>query len=192
MQDSLLIKADNLSYKINESKLFSGISFALNSNEALHIMGSNGSGKSTLIRILGGISEPSKGNITKKEGLTISYLGHKNALKSYLSVRDNLDLLDLWDNDQINNLLGTFDLMNKLDVMLGNLSFGQQKKIALLRVFINEADLILLDEPFVGLDSGMCEILSDHLNKKVEEGSGLIFTSHIASGIRANNFNLDQ
>jgi hypothetical protein len=37
----------------------------------------------------------------------------------------------------------------------------------------------------------MCEILSDHLNKKVEEGSGLIFTSHIASGIRANNFNLD-
>ena len=62
------------------------------------------SGKSTLIRILGGISEPSKGNVTKKENLTISYLGHKNALKSYLSVRDNLDLLDLWDNDEINNL----------------------------------------------------------------------------------------
>ena len=115
MQNSLLIKADNLSYKINESKLFSGISFALNSNQALHIMGSNGSGKSTLIRILGGISEPSKGNVTKKENLTISYLGHKNALKSYLSVRDNLDLLDLWDNDQIDNLLSKFDLMNKLD-----------------------------------------------------------------------------
>ncbi len=191
MQNSLLIKADNLSYKINESKLFSGISFALNNNEALHIMGSNGSGKSTLIRILGGISEPSKGNVTKKENLTISYLGHKNALKSYLSVRDNLDLLDLMDNKQIDNLLSKFDLTNKLDVTLGNLSFGQQKKIALLRIFINEADLILLDEPFVGLDIEMCEILSDHLNKKVEEGSGLIFTSHIASGIRANNFNLD-
>ena len=191
MQNSLLIKADNLSYKINESKLFSGISFALNSNQALHIMGSNGSGKSTLIRILGGISEPSKGNVTKKENLTISYLGHKNALKSYLSVRDNLDLLDLMDNKQIDNLLTEFDLTNKLDVTLGNLSFGQQKKIALLRIFINEADLILLDEPFVGLDIEMCEILSDHLNKKVEEGSGLIFTSHIASGIRANNFNLD-
>ncbi len=191
MQNSLLIKADNLSYKINESKLFSGISFALNNNEALHIIGSNGSGKSTLIRILGGISEPSKGNIIKKEDLRISYLGHKNALKSYLSVRDNLDLLDLMDNKQIDNLLTEFDLTNKLDVTLGNLSFGQQKKIALLRIFINEADLILLDEPFVGLDIEMCEILSDHLNKKVEEGSGLIFTSHIASGIRANNFNLD-
>ena len=191
MQNSLLIKADNISYKINESKLFSGISFALNNNEALHIMGSNGSGKSTLIRILGGISEPSKGNITKKEDLKISYLGHKNALKSYLSVRDNLDLLDLMDNKQIDNLLTKFDLMNKLDVTLGNLSFGQQKKIALLRIFINDADLILLDEPFVGLDIEMCEILSDHLNKKVEQGSGLIFTSHIASGIRANNFNLD-
>jgi heme ABC exporter ATP-binding subunit CcmA len=191
MQNSLLIQADNLSYKINESKLFSGISFALNNNEALHIMGSNGSGKSTLIRILGGISEPSKGNITKKEDLKISYLGHKNALKSYLSVRDNLDLLDLMDKEQIDNLLTKFNLMNKLDVTLGNLSFGQQKKIALLRIFINEADLILLDEPFVGLDTEMCEILSEHLNKKVEEGSGLIFTSHIASNIRANNFNLD-
>ena len=191
MQNSLLIKADNLSYKINESKLFSGISFALNNNEALHIMGSNGSGKSTLIRILGGISEPSKGNITKKEDLKISYLGHKNALKSYLSVRNNLDLLDLMDKEQIDNLLTKFDLTNKLDVTLGNLSFGQQKKIALLRIFINEADLILLDEPFVGLDIEMCEILSDHLNTKVEEGSGLIFTSHIASGIRANNFKLD-
>ena len=105
MQNSLLIKADNLSYKINESKLFSGISFALNSNQALHIMGSNGSGKSTLIRILGGISEPSKGNVAKKENLKISYLGHKNALKSYLSVRDNLDLLNLWDNDEINNFI---------------------------------------------------------------------------------------
>jgi heme ABC exporter ATP-binding subunit CcmA len=191
MQNSLLIKADNLSYKINESKLFSGISFSLNINQALHIMGSNGSGKSTLIRILGGISEPSKGNITKKEDLKISYLGHKNALKSYLSVRDNLDLLDLMDKEQIDNLLTKFNLMNKLDVTLGNLSFGQQKKIALLRIFINEADLILLDEPFVGLDTEMCEILSEHLNKKVEEGSGLIFTSHIASNIRANNFNLD-
>ena len=154
-------------------------------------MGSNGSGKSTLIRILGGISEPSKGNITKKEDLKISYLGHKNALKSYLSVRDNLDLLDLMDKKQIDNLLTKFNLMNKLDVTLGNLSFGQQKKIALLRIFINEVDLILLDEPFVGLDIEMCEILSEHLNKKVEEGSGLIFTSHIASNIRANNFNLD-
>jgi heme exporter protein A len=95
------------------------------------------------------------------------------------------------DNKQIDNLLTKFNLMNKLDVTLGNLSFGQQKKIALLRIFINEADLILLDEPFVGLDTEMCEILSDHLNKKVEQGSGLIFTSHIASGIRANNFNLD-
>ena len=66
MQNSLLIKADNLSYKINESKLFSGISFALNNNEALHILGSNGSGKSILIRILGGRTEHSKGHITKR------------------------------------------------------------------------------------------------------------------------------
>ena len=62
MNHSLVI-ADNLSYKINESKLFSSLSFQLNEGECLHIKGSNGSGKSTLIRIILGITNPSKGVI---------------------------------------------------------------------------------------------------------------------------------
>ena len=63
-----LIKAENLSYKINEKKLFQNISFEVNANSALHITGSNGSGKTTLLRIILGISKPTRGSIE-----TVSY-----------------------------------------------------------------------------------------------------------------------
>ena len=58
MTMTYLIKAENLSYKINEKKLFQNISFEVNANSALHITGSNGSGKTTLLRIILGISKP--------------------------------------------------------------------------------------------------------------------------------------
>lgn len=192
MEDRLLIQANKLSYKINDNKLFSNFSLSLSAGQAIHIKGSNGSGKSTLLRILGGITEPSKGFVDKKPNINLSYLGHKNALKTYLTVRDNLILLNLKGKREINNLLDLFGLNDRLDIVTGNLSFGQQKKLALIRIFINKSDLILLDEPFVGLDSETQEILSNFLNKKVSEGVGLIFTSHITANIQANTVSISS
>ena len=65
MTMTYLFKAENLSYKINEKKLFQNISFEVNSGSAIHITGSNGSGKTTLLRIILGISKPTKGFIGK-------------------------------------------------------------------------------------------------------------------------------
>ena len=90
MNTKSLIKAENIAYKINENKLFHNLSFSVNKGEALHISGPNGSGKSTLIRIILGITKQTKGAITHNESNNISYLGHKNALKNYLTVSDNL------------------------------------------------------------------------------------------------------
>ncbi len=191
MESSYLIEANNLAYKINEVKLFTNFSFSLKAGEALHIKGSNGSGKSTLIRILCGITPSSKGNVYKRDELVFAYLGHKNALKTYLSVRDNISLLGLSDHESLESLLSLLDLSEKLDVIVANLSFGQQKKVALLRIFLTGADLILLDEPFVGLDSNSHDLLCKFLEKKLHAGSGLIYTSHIPTGIRSKDITLD-
>ncbi|MDC3301767.1 heme ABC exporter ATP-binding protein CcmA [Gammaproteobacteria bacterium] len=191
MENSYLIEADNLAYKINEVKLFTNFSFSLKAGEALHIQGSNGSGKSTLIRILCGITPPSKGKVSKKNGLAFSYLGHKNALKTYLSVRDNISLLGLSQHESLKLFLLSLDLLEKLDVIVANLSFGQQKKVALLRIFLTSADLILLDEPFVGLDSTSHDLLCKFLEKKLNTGAGLVYTSHIPTGISSKNIVLD-
>ena len=65
------------------------------------------------------------------------------------------------------------------------MSFGQQKKLALLRVFLNNSDLIILDEPFVGLDDAAHTALTSFLNNELDKNKSLVFTSHIPCNINS-------
>ena len=185
-----LVEADNIAYKINGNKLFHNISFSVKKGEALHISGPNGSGKSTLIRIILGITKQIKGSIYHSKSIDISYLGHKNALKNYLSVSDNLMLQGLSNHNELNNLLVLLGLKKFLDVTVANLSYGQQKKLALLRIFLNKSNLIVLDEPFVGLDSDAQDIVEKFLINEINLGKALVYTSHINCNIDSKILNL--
>ncbi len=176
-----LFSAQNITYSINENKLFHNLSFEINSGEGLHIKGGNGSGKSTLLRIILGVTSPSKGLIQSyDQDLKISYLGHKNAIKNYLTPIENLDLL--FSGDELNlafEWLNKFALSHVQDELTASLSFGQQKKLALIRVLAQSSDLLVLDEPFVGLDQATTDQLNSFLAQKISQGVGLILTSHI-------------
>ena len=176
-----LFSAQNIAYSINENKLFHNLSFEINSGEGLHIKGGNGSGKSTLLRIILGITSPSQGSIQSYEtDLKISYLGHKNAIKSYLTPNENLELL--FNGVELNHAfewLNKFGLSHVQDELTASLSFGQQKKLALIRVLAQSSDLLVLDEPFVGLDQATADQLNSFLAQKISQGGGLILTSHI-------------
>ena len=185
MNKNPLIVAQNIGYKINENKLFHNISFDINHGEALHIKGRNGSGKSTLIRIILGITEPVKGTLENKSTKEICYLGHKNALKTYLTLDDNINLMQLTNCDMLKSYLDKLELNKYRDVTVSNLSFGQQKKLALLRVFLNNSDLIILGEPFVGLDDDALSILTSFLNNELNKNKSLVFTSHIPCNINS-------
>ena len=192
MNNNSLIVAENIGYKINENKLFHRMSFNIDRGEALHIKGSNGSGKSTLIRIILGITQPVKGTIENKSTKEICYLGHKNALKSYLTLEDNINLMQLNNNMMLNDYLEKLELKKYKDVTVSNLSFGQQKKLALLRVFLNNSDLIILDEPFVGLDNSANSELTSFLNNELENNKSVIFTSHIPCNINSKTIEIPQ
>ncbi len=185
MNKNPLIVAQNIGYKINENKLFHNISFDIKHGEALHIKGRNGSGKSTLIRIILGITEPVKGTLENKSTKEICYLGHKNALKTYLTLDDNINLMQLTNCDMLKSYLDKLELNKYRDVTVSNLSFGQQKKLALLRVFLNNSDLLILDEPFVGLDDGAHTVLTSFLNNELDKNKSLVFTSHIPCNINS-------
>ena len=185
MNKNPVIVAQNIGYKINENKLFHNISFDIKHGEALHIKGRNGSGKSTLIRIILGITEPVKGTLENKSTKEICYLGHKNALKTYLTLDDNINLMQLTNCDMLKSYLDKLELNKYRDVTVSNLSFGQQKKLALLRVFLNNSDLIILDEPFVGLDDDALSILTSFLNNELNKNKSLVFTSHIPCNINS-------
>ena len=183
MNDIVSVIAENISYKVNENKLFHNLSFSLNNGESLHIKGPNGSGKSTLIRIILGITNPTKGLISVNSSKDICYLGHKNALKNYLSLDDNILLMEFDNHPCLKKYIEILDLKKYLDVNVANLSYGQQKKLGLLRLFLNSSDLIILDEPFVGLDKETQIILTDFLTDQLKENKTLIYTSHIECDI---------
>ena len=183
MDNITSVIAENISYKVNDNKLFHNLSFSLNTGESLHIKGPNGSGKSTLLRIILGITNPTKGLITINSTKDKCYLGHKNDLKNYLSLDDNILLMEFDNHPCLKKYIEILDLKRYLDVNVANLSYGQQKKLGLLRLFLNSSDLIILDEPFVGLDKETQIILTDFLTDQLKENKTLIYTSHIECDI---------
>lgn len=187
-----ILAAENLSYSINEAKLFQGLSFELHEGNALHVLGSNGSGKTSLLRIISGLTKPTRGIIKKYNTKNICFVGHKNALKQYLTVEDNISLLEVDKHIDLNIFLEKLELNNLLDVMVANLSYGQQKKLALLRVFLNDSDLLVLDEPCVGLDKNSKNILCSFLRDQKEDKKALIFSSHLSLDIDSEFINLDK
>jgi heme exporter protein A len=189
-----LITANNLGYSINEKRLFHNLTFSLESGCGLHIKGGNASGKSTLIRMLLGLTSPSKGNIEYcKPSLQIAYLGHKNAIKHYLTPMQNLELI--FQPSELQNAvtwMHSLELTKVQDEITANLSFGQQKKLALIRILANPSDLIILDEPFVGLDNLSRDLLSKFLQKQLLLGTSLILTSHIDPDLNCSELILSE
>ena len=188
----LKVKTTNLSYKINEKKLFQNISFELFSGRAIHIQGDNGSGKTTLLKIICGLTNQVKGDVELKIDKKICYLGHKNAIKKYLTAEDNLSLLNVVNHPNLTKYLNQFGLNKNLDTNLSSLSFGQQKKIALLRVFLNDSDLLVLDEPCVGLDQQSQEHLCTFINNELKLGKSILFSSHISLNINSEVLNINS
>ena len=69
-----ILVAENLSYKINETKLFQNLSFSLNEGSAIHVLGSNGSGKTSLLKIISGLTRQTKGSIEKNNNKDICFI----------------------------------------------------------------------------------------------------------------------
>ena len=109
-----------------------------------------------------------------------SFLGHKNVLKNHLSVADNLHLhgLDV-AHPEVRSILKDLNLDQKAELLVGNLSYGQQKKLALVRIFLNQSSVIILDEPCVGLDDQTRRLITTFLTTELGKNKSIIYTSHI-------------
>ena len=100
-------------------------------------------------------------------------------------MEDNILLMDLNKHPDLKQYIELLGFKKILDVNVANLSYGQQKKLALLRLFLNESDLIVLDEPFVGLDKETQEILNNFLVSQLNKNKAIIYTSHISCPINS-------
>ena len=165
-----MLEVSNLSIKIQDRYLVKNLSLTLNKGDKLAIIGEEGNGKSTLLKGILGICKYAEvtGNINLK-GNTIGYLAQSMS-ENELSKKAH-DFLFKDDNDyyeKTNNLYKYLELLNLSDKVLeqkiGTLSGGEKVKIGLLKLLINEYDILFLDEPTNDLDLDSLEWLDKFIN----------------------------
>ena len=187
---------NNLSCQRGYKLLFENLSFELNSGEVLKVSGPNGSGKTSLMKILAGLSSFEIGSIdyddtkinSERYNLDFLYLGHLAALSPELSCLENLKYTMRLGNDNLD--LDFSDALKKVGLekfeneLVGKLSAGQKKRIALSLLFITQSKVWLLDEPFSALDSKAIKIIETRVEDHCNSGGICILTTHQECNIK--------
>lgn len=184
-----IIQLVELAFDYQEVPLLHDINFQLDAGDLLHIQGANGAGKTTLLKLLAGLHHPSQGEIHYK-GVRIDddlasyqhnlcFVGHKTGISPYLTVQENCYFDSQYQqNSDLQEPIAAFKLDKHLHSLCGVLSAGQKRKVGLLRLWFSEAELWLLDEPFVALDEDALGVLMAQIKRHRDKGGIVILTSH--------------
>jgi heme exporter protein A len=185
-----MLQVHSLTFDYLDKPLLSDVTFSLASGTLLHLCGGNGAGKTTLLKLLAGLLQPQEGSIVWKEKpitdnlhtfqQQVCYVGHKLGLSLELTIRENC-FFDLhWQRKAISfsDLLERFDLMDFADTPCFQLSQGQRRRVALLRIAMTDACLWLLDEPLVALDKESTLTLITCFQEHLAKNGCIIMTSH--------------
>jgi ATP-binding cassette subfamily F protein uup len=153
---SILVNAHKLEKNLSNRLLFKDISFGVHTGDRIGLLGPNGAGKSTLLRIIAQHMEPDSGNMTHKKGLKIGYLEQTPILNPKNSIMESILEKCVHKDDfyaQAYQLMAQLNLFQfGEDFIVGQLSGGWQKRVALARELILEPEVLLLDEPTNHLD----------------------------------------
>ena len=161
------VAVDNATKRFGSLLAVNGVDLQIASGETVAIFGANGSGKSTLLKMIAGILRPTSGAVRVEGGppLTsrarVGFLGHEPFLYPSLTAAENLSFFaKLYSTPpQIDLWLGRVGISNKKDALAGSLSRGETQKLAIARALLHDPDLLLLDEPFTGLDETSADAL---------------------------------
>nr|WP_026682970.1 ATP-binding cassette domain-containing protein [Priestia megaterium] len=190
MNTMLTVKSLGKSFK--GKQIISNISFEVKQGEIMAILGPNGAGKSTTIRNIMGIMYPDEGSITfhHSKGATIprhkiGYLPEERGLYKNVKVMDILlYLAELKDypldkaKQRALNYLKKFDLEGKEKVNVEELSKGMGQKVQFIASIIHEPELLILDEPFSGLDPVSQELFKQEIRNLAQNGTAILLSSH--------------
>ena len=176
--------------------VFSEISFSLVPGEALVVTGPNGSGKSTMLRIVAGLLPAASGTAFLEGGgeewpsiaLACHFLGHANAMKTALTVEENLVF---WRDflghphlgiDEALEMVGLPDIGH---LPFGYLSTGQKRRVAIARMLASYRPVWLVDEPTAGLDKASERGFEDLMRLHLEDGGIIVAATHLPLDLTA-------
>lgn len=188
-----MLEVSNLACSRGDHRLFSGLSFTLQSGEIMQVQGENGSGKTTLLRTLCGFVAADEGNISWNDvpvsrlgeefHAQMLYLGHLNAIKDDLSALENLKISAALAGKPladavVKSALRRLGLKGRELLPCKVLSQGQRRRVALARLLVSEARLWILDEPLAALDVRAVSLIQDLIADHLSRGGMAIFTTH--------------
>lgn len=164
-----ILSVDNIKKTFADTPLLDGVSFYLQENEKVGVIGINGTGKSTLLKIIAGYEEADEGSITKANNIVIRYLPQNPEFKENETImesilRQNISKVESeWDIESNAKTMLMKLGVNDFNAVTSTLSGGQRKKVALVSTLLSKADILILDEPTNHLDNEMSGWLEDYL-----------------------------
>ena len=196
-----MIEIKNLTKYYSDFKAVDNISFEVRDGEILGFLGPNGAGKTTTLKILTCFMPPSDGEIlfndlnVKDNSMEIrrmiGYLPENAPLYEYMSVREYLDyicdLREIFDNrrkERIGKMIDICGLGTMIGKNIGDLSKGFRQRVGIAQAMIHEPDILILDEPTVGLDPNQVVDIRN-LIKEVGREKTVILSTHILSEVEA-------
>ncbi|CAK7191938.1 Cytochrome c biogenesis ATP-binding export protein CcmA [Commensalibacter sp. Nvir] len=189
--------AKNLGIRRDDTLIFREIGFSLKTGESLLIQGANGSGKTTLLRLLAGLKKPDLGNIFWNQSSiynnlsqymkNIAFLGHSDALKPYLTLKENLNLFRQIHKTNITPALQALGIFPLAEIPVRLLSSGQKRRAALARLLLAPAKIWLLDEFSIGLDKETLIALGIIFETFKKEGGIIVASTHVTLPLKFNH-----
>jgi len=175
----MLLSAEHLSINFGSRQLLQDVNFYLNEGDKVGVIGINGTGKSTFLKVLAGIIEADAGRISRNPNVQVSFLSQNPLMDDSATVLEQVFLhfpsdfraLKEYEAKTMLTRLG----MTDFEQIVGTLSGGQRKRVALVSALLHPADILILDEPTNHLDSEMVAWLEDWLR---QFRGGLVMVTH--------------
>lgn len=183
------IKVQNVNKSFKNNIVLQDINLTLQGGKVYGLKGRNGSGKSVLLKILCGFYTSTEGSVfyngksLKDSSIRIRALIEKPSFFPYLSGFENLQLLakleHLIDNQKILQVLELVGLADDKDKNFSKYSLGMKQKLGIAQAIMEPSDLLILDEPFNGIDVQSVQVLKKHIKELSDKDKIIIVTSHI-------------
>ena len=187
-----MLKVENVSKSYGSNLAVDNLSFTVKEGEVFGLLGVNGAGKTTTFRMIMGLLDKDQGSITlNNENIdynqtnNIGFLTEERSLLTKLTVKEQAifygvlkGLKEKEIEGKLDILLERFSIIEYKNRLIKELSKGNQQKIQFITAIINEPKLLILDEPFTGLDPINVELFMDVINELKEKGTSIIFSSH--------------
>lgn len=187
-----MLHLDRLSKRFGDVVALDGCTLSVRRGQMLGFLGPNGAGKTTAMRTIFGLVVPESGEISWDDApigtavrLGFGYMPEERGLYPRMTVLDQIvyfgRLHGMKRSDAAagaSTLLDEFDLGARADAKVDELSHGNQQRVQLAVALIHTPDLLVLDEPFAGLDPMAASLLAGVLKRRADEGAAVMFSSH--------------